>query len=625
MPKIKTAAAPMIITPPATGMPGTGMPGTAGIIVTHRPGWGQRALGSFLTLTLAGCLLWLAWPSTTVVGGRSAGSSPFTYFLLGLAIFLGVLALGSWVYLVLVALERVRQARIETAERHLFREQAVANVDKARAEADKARAEAEQAYALAAKTRRESEVVSITAKADEQLWISDLNHNAWWRGAHQEARLYANSKDTYTPPTPEEWMAHQLWRAKNGAAPAALPMLPSTSMPDMVDLFELLSGPASLHRLILGVTLDEQGQRRTVTGDLAEMYHIAIGGSSGWGKSGFLRQLVYQVMLAQERPALLLVDLERNALAPFANSPRLLRPLAGTEEAAYNLFSWLLQEMYRRLQLFEKAGVDDWAGYNQIEDTEQLRAIVCVVDEFNDLMEMDAIRPVVQRVARHCRKTGIRLILAAQEWTLKYIDAMTRRQLSTRLQFWATDSAQARTLVGKEGAALLRSGVKGRAAAVVPGQKTILLQSPYLSREVIVQAVPGKRAARPVGIGPVGVESSEGEIEAEIEAVGADAGDEWGNDWNGGDWDQVALPGLEPALGSLPESADAKFKRLVLSGMSRNQAAIEAYNRGYSGNLIALAQRMGLNDLPSSTSPVADFAPSADHSSVAEEAEEGRI
>ncbi len=42
----------------------------------------------------------------------------------------------------------------------------------------------------------------------------------------------------------------------------------------------------SLHRLVLGVRVDDQtGQTEAVNGDLAQWVHVAVGGSSGCGKS----------------------------------------------------------------------------------------------------------------------------------------------------------------------------------------------------------------------------------------------------------------------------------------------------------------------------------------------------
>jgi len=518
--------------PPVKGGEGGGEPSQGGASL--------RLLLSIAALLLLGWFIISQYDRLTWWAGP--------VFLLGFIV--GLVALSAWLmhwllYLIFGAaanFEQVKQARSQTAEMSLQRLKLAAEV-----------AEAE---ARAAKARRDSEVFVITAPFDHQVHISDMNHDALWRAANHDARLYANGH--YTAPTPEELRTRQMFLAsvgKNGkvieglaapAVPAALPAGEPVALPDYVDLFELLQGPPSLHKLVFGVALDETtGQRRVVTADLLGLTHIAIAGSSGWGKSSLMRSLVYQIMLAAEKPGLLLIDLENNSLAPFTGSASLLRPLAATEDDARRVFSLLYHEMYRRLKIFEQLHVDDLSAYQQVPGAPAMPVIVCAVDEFNDLMEIDDLRPVIQRVARHCRKTGIRLIFAAQEWTMKYIDNLTQRQLSTRFQFYATDPTQARQLVGPGGKRVTQNPKKGRAVLSLPGLEFTLLQSPYLHREAIMQANPN--APRPP---------------ADVQAVQFQA-----SVFETGPGQQLALPAVE-----LAETADPLT--------DREQAILTAWDNG---------------------------------------------
>jgi ABC-type transport system involved in cytochrome bd biosynthesis fused ATPase/permease subunit len=56
---------------------------------------------------------------------------------------------------------------------------------------------------------------------------------------------------------------------------------------------------ASLEQVVLGATVGPTGLE-PVTAPLAGLVHIAIGGSSGWGKSMMLRAPAFQLMLAPE-------------------------------------------------------------------------------------------------------------------------------------------------------------------------------------------------------------------------------------------------------------------------------------------------------------------------------------
>ena len=71
--------------------------------------------------------------------------------------------------------------------------------------------------------------------------------------------------------------------------------------PSQVLLRDLIPNPATLGGLVLGVTISPgTGVPRPVTAALADLVHIAVGGSSGWGKSVFLRALALQLVTAAE-------------------------------------------------------------------------------------------------------------------------------------------------------------------------------------------------------------------------------------------------------------------------------------------------------------------------------------
>lgn len=98
--------------------------------------------------------------------------------------------------------------------------------------------------------------------------------------------------------------------------------------------------------------------------------------------------------------------------------------------------------MLRRIDLFARFEADDLEEYNRVA-ADPLKPIVCIADEVNDLLEIEALENDAQILARRGRKAGIWIILAAQEWKVTAIDARIRRQLSTKIQFRANDLAQA--------------------------------------------------------------------------------------------------------------------------------------------------------------------------------------
>ena len=265
-------------------------------------------------------------------------------------------------------------------------------------------------------------------------------------------------------------------------------------------LTSLLDGPPSLARLVLGVTATA-GALETVTGNLSDLVHIAVGGSSGFGKSVFLRALAYQFVLAQEQPDLVLIDLEGVTFSQLARSPRLLYPIADDEQTAAQLLTHLSgYELNRRKALFAQyPGIDNLADYNAVA-AEQLRPIVTMIDEGTALLGDRDVETALKTVALRARKYGLWIVLAGQDWKATSMDSAIKNQLSTTVQFRAKSPAQSRALLGVSGAEALPAELKGRALAQLPGRELLEIQTPYLSSREFAHAVspgPGPQHAAP--------------------------------------------------------------------------------------------------------------------------------
>ncbi|HFD39662.1 MAG TPA: hypothetical protein ENJ31_07450 [Anaerolineae bacterium] len=105
--------------------------------------------------------------------------------------------------------------------------------------------------------------------------------------------------------------------------------------PSRVLLRDLVPNPATLGGLVLGVTISPgTGVPHPVTAALADLVHIAVGGSSGWGKSVFLRAMALQLATAAESCRLALIDLEGTTFAPFPPGNGSRRPGLMTAEVS---------------------------------------------------------------------------------------------------------------------------------------------------------------------------------------------------------------------------------------------------------------------------------------------------
>lgn len=303
--------------------------------------------------------------------------------------------------------------------------------------------------------------------------------------------------------------------------------------PTRVPLSGILDGPPSVRDLVLGVTVRENGQSEIIKADMGQLVHVAVGGSSGWGKSVFLRSLAFQLAQSVEPVDLALVDLEGATFAPFAECSRLLYPVADTESTALAIFSELTEEMNRRKALYsEFPGVDSLGAYNARTDN-PLSPVICLADEATALLADKNVENAIRTLVLRARKYGLWCVLGGQDWKASSLDTAIRNQLATRVQFKALSASQSRVLLQRNGAELLN--VAGRALAIIPGREMIKLQSPVVSYQDIITATA-----------------------------------------NGGP--QRAMP---EAQGSAGDDQTARIRELAEQGLSKRQIALEVF--GYAG------------------------------------------
>lgn len=259
--------------------------------------------------------------------------------------------------------------------------------------------------------------------------------------------------------------------------------VPAALLPSRVDLRALLGGRPSLERLVLGVALDEAGAQETVTGSMSSLVHIAVGGSSGWGKSVFMQVLAWQLAMSREPVDLAAIDLEGTTLNVLHNSGRLLWPIADTPEDAVRVLQGLTAEIERRKALYNQAGagVASLADYNDTAarlGVEPLRPCVLLFDEMTAMLSDKRVEEALKTTTLRARKYGVWTVLAGQDWKATSLDSAIKNQLSTRVQFRANSSAQSRVLLGVGDAADLR--VQGRALLELPGKPRLMVQAPWV-------------------------------------------------------------------------------------------------------------------------------------------------
>jgi len=240
-------------------------------------------------------------------------------------------------------------------------------------------------------------------------------------------------------------------------------------------------------QIILGVDLSNTLR----TADLAEPEnaHVLIGGTTGSGKSEWMRTAIAGLLLTNtpDTLRLVLIDPKRNAFNDLKESPFLLNPSAlvyPDEQPAEGVLGELADEMERRYKRLQEAGADT---VDRLEHQARvsLPRIVCLCDEYFDLINRDKesrkkIEAQIFRLGAKARSAGIHLMIATQHPNRQTIKGTLDVNLPARVGLKMSKSIDAAILLNQKGA----ENLLGNGDLLFKNiGEPVRLQSPLLSIE----------------------------------------------------------------------------------------------------------------------------------------------
>lgn len=227
--------------------------------------------------------------------------------------------------------------------------------------------------------------------------------------------------------------------------------------------------PAAPVKIAIGVNLEGQ----LVEADLSDpnTCHFLVGGTTGSGKSEFLRSLLLSLLVrhSPQHLQVALVDPKRVTFPEFEQMRWLYSPVVKDSDRAIELMNELVTEMESRYQRFEKAGCADLSTYNQ-RSHQPLSRIVCIFDEYADFMAekepRTALEQSIKRLGAMARAAGIHLIIATQRPEAKVVTPIIRSNLPGRVALRTASEADSTIVLGG----------KQTAAAYLLGKGDLLYQ-----------------------------------------------------------------------------------------------------------------------------------------------------
>jgi hypothetical protein len=221
--------------------------------------------------------------------------------------------------------------------------------------------------------------------------------------------------------------------------------------------------------------------------DLGTFPHLIIGGSTGYGKSNMLNQIIVTIV-RRNRPSevqLYLFDMKNgNELKPYRNLPHVAKFVKKKEDVIPALDE-LRKLVDERWVLFDSKNKKDIRGWNATQP-EKLPIIAVIFDELATIMLDKDYRSEVETklsdLAAVCRSTGVHIVFATQRPSTDVVTGLLKVNFDGRIGFAVPTIYDSRTILDEGGAENLR-GYLGRALYIERGG-SIEAQTPLLTEEV---------------------------------------------------------------------------------------------------------------------------------------------
>lgn len=213
----------------------------------------------------------------------------------------------------------------------------------------------------------------------------------------------------------------------------------------------------------LPIILGEDVYKRLHVVDLAALPHLLVAGATKQGKTVFLRNLIMSLIWKKDPNDLkfVLIDPKGIELAPFeelGNKYIVEGGIATDCCCAEKMLSSLCHELEKRYELLSSAGVRDIKNYNKKRKDSHLPYIVCVCDEYADLiMGTDkalkkSIQTSIIRIAEKGRAVGIHMVISTQRPCADVITGLIKANFPARAAFRVCSRVDSSVILDSPGA-----------------------------------------------------------------------------------------------------------------------------------------------------------------------------
>jgi S-DNA-T family DNA segregation ATPase FtsK/SpoIIIE len=234
------------------------------------------------------------------------------------------------------------------------------------------------------------------------------------------------------------------------------------------------------------VVLGKDVYGKIVLGDLAQMPHCLVAGTTGSGKSVCINAIIASILFRfkPEDLRFVMIDPKVVEMQMYNTLPHLIMPVVTDPKKVLLALRWVIQRMEERYRMFAQTGVRNITAFNarpkskpqrdlelseratEAENAkkgsrdddlvipERLPHIVVIIDELADLMQTAPadVESAIARITQMARAAGIHMIVATQTPRADVITGVIKANIPTRIAFQVASSLDSRVILDENGA-----------------------------------------------------------------------------------------------------------------------------------------------------------------------------
>jgi DNA segregation ATPase FtsK/SpoIIIE, S-DNA-T family len=249
------------------------------------------------------------------------------------------------------------------------------------------------------------------------------------------------------------------------------------------------------HRIPIVLGKDVYG--KIILGDMAQMPHGLVAGTTGSGKSVCINAIIASILFKFRPDELrfVMIDPKVVEMQMYNALPHLVMPVVTDPKKVLLALRWVVNEMEKRYKIFAKVGVRNVTGFNArpkpksqreldladakdgasdatnlLEDGEnssitvprdddlvipdRMPYIVVIIDELADLMQTAPadVESAIARITQMARAAGIHMIVATQTPRADVVTGVIKANIPTRIAFQVASALDSRVILDENGA-----------------------------------------------------------------------------------------------------------------------------------------------------------------------------